>query len=64
MDCDTRLAIPLQFLSFLMTNTSTSSLVRGMALVSTGQSLLKPQDVNLTDDYQVMFFEEVDVIDP
>lgn len=35
-----------------------------MALVSTGQSLLKPQDVNLTDDYQVMFFEEVDIIDP
>lgn len=60
MECDIRLAIPLQFLSFLMTSTSTNSLVRVITLVSMLQSLLKTQDVNLADDYQVMFFKEAE----
>lgn len=46
-----RLAVPLQFLSFLMTSTS--------SLVSVLQSFLKTQGVNLIDEYQVMFFKEV-----
>jgi len=52
--------IVLQFPSFFMTNTGTSSLIHLITFVSTLQSILKTKfNLNLTDDYQVMFFKEV-----